>query len=402
MSKKSSQENYPRIPEAFKGIQVNCCKFTGCENFGLTPEKAKETDLYKECNKNSVSRQVREVDPFYKIVGASNKLSSIMCRGCESIRSTSTTSNQIHYILKSNRAVYEEIDRISSYLVEPGTKCNNPKCSSHKEQNYHIKKRGKTAKGTQRFFCNDCKTSFTGKAIQRPHEKSELDKMFFEHIVGKSPLRQIKFILEMNMGMIYRRLNFIHNQCLAFVADRERKLFEVKSYKRLYLCTDRQVQKSNWTNRKEKNNCEFYGIGTADLRSGYVLAFNFNYDPSMNPKEIEVEAIALQENNILRQNRKFARVWLKSDFAQSLNAKNIKKMPTSLEDLISMKTNEEIDGDAMSSESFDKTSNVPVKGMEIHNEYTMVAHFYLIKKLTKNVEKTRFYLDLDNGILDVN
>jgi len=102
MSNISFQGKHPRIPDEFKGIQVNCCKFTRCKNFGLTPEKAKETELFKERNKNNLNRQVREKDPFYLITGGSDKISSIKCRGCDEINSNSGTNNQVHYILKSN------------------------------------------------------------------------------------------------------------------------------------------------------------------------------------------------------------------------------------------------------------------------------------------------------------
>jgi transposase-like protein len=400
MSKKSCQGNHPRIPLEYKGIQVNCCKFTRCENFGLTPEKAQETELFKEYNKNKLNRQVRDKDPFYKITGKRNKISSIKCLSCEVTNQNSSTSNQIIYVLKSNKAVHQELDRISSYLTEVGTACINPDCHSHETSTYNIIKRGKTAKGTQRYRCNDCKTSFTGKANQRRHDRSEIDKIFFKLLVAKVPLRQIKFILDMSMGMIYRRLDFIHQQCLAFVADRERQLYQSKSYERMYLCTDRQVHKSNWTNRKEKYNCEFYGIGTADSKSGYVLGFHFNYDVSMNPKIIEAEAGEIEDYKQLRHNREYARLWLKSDFKESSSAKNNerKELAGSIEEFINIKTKEGIEDEFMSSENLEKTTDIPVKGMEVHNEYTMVAHFLLIKKLTKNVDKTRFYLDLDVGM----
>lgn len=400
MSKKSCQKKHPRIPREFKGIQVNCCKFTRCANFGLTPEKAEQTDLHKEYNKKNLNRQVREKDPFYKISGKRNKISSIKCLNCEKINLSSETSNQFIYVMKSNVAVHEEFERISSYLKEVGSVCSNPRCTSHETQSYNIKKRGKTAKGIQRYYCNDCHKSFTGKPTQRIHERSEINKTFFKLLVAKTPLRQIKFILDMNMGMIYRRLDFIHQQCLAFVADRERQLFESNSYDRLYLCTDRQVHKSNWTNRKEKYNCEFYGIGTADIKSGYVLAFNFNYDASMNPEKTEAQADEIQDNKELRHNRKFARLWLKSDFKESSNAKTQKEkqLAGSMEDFIDIKTQEGFDDEEQSSENLHTTTHIPVKGMEVHNEYTMAAHFYLIKKLTKNATKTRFYLDLDTGM----
>jgi transposase-like protein len=400
MSKKSCQQNHPRIPAEYNGIQVNCCKSTRCENFGLTPEKAQETELFKEYNKNKLDRQVRDKDPFYKISGKKDKISSIKCLSCEETNQNSITSNQIQYVLKSNKAVHEEFKRISDYLLDIGSICVNDDCNSHDSGIYNIKKRGKTAKGTQRYYCNDCKTSFTGKPIQREHERSELDKIFFKLLVGKTPLRQIKFILDISMGMIYRRLNFIHQQCLAFVADRERQLYQSKSYDRLYLSTDRQVHKSNWTNRKEKYNCQFYGIGTADSKSGYVLAFNFNYDVSMDPEIIEAKALAAEDNKELRHNRKYARLWLKSDFKESSNAKKHKErqLAGSIEELINIKTQEGLDDELMSSENLDKTTYIPVKGMEVHNEYTMAAHFFLIKKLTTNVGKTRFYLDLDTGM----
>ncbi|MDO6446345.1 hypothetical protein Q4493_11230 [Colwellia sp. 1_MG-2023] len=150
MSKKSCQNKPPRIPAEFEGIQVNCCKFTRCGNFGLTPEKARQTELFKEYNKEKINRQVREADPYYVIVG-----NTIKCKSCEQINSQSEENNQVHYSMKSNRAVFEKYERISSYLTKPGTVCTNKECISYETQTYNIKKRGLTAKGTQRFHCKD-------------------------------------------------------------------------------------------------------------------------------------------------------------------------------------------------------------------------------------------------------
>ncbi len=38
-----------------------------------------------------------------------------------------------------------------------------PHCSSS-----NTKRNGKTAKGTQRYYCTDCSSSFTGSAVGRP------------------------------------------------------------------------------------------------------------------------------------------------------------------------------------------------------------------------------------------
>ncbi len=395
MSKKSCQKKPPRIPAEFRGIQVNCCKFTRCENFGLTPEKARETELFQEYNKDKLNRQVRESDPYYAITG-----NTIKCKSCEQIKTFTGKNNQVYYSLKSNIAVREEFDRISSYLIKPGSVCTNPDCPSHETEIYDIKKNGYTNKGVPRFKCKVCGKAPTGKPINRIHQKPEINKLFFKSLVSKSPLRTLEFRFDMSMGAIYRRIDFIHRQCMAFVAQRERRLYESKSFERLYLCTDRIVQKSNWTNRKSKKNCEFYGIATAELATDYVLAFNFNYDPDVDPAEIENEAAEIMDSEQLKHNRKFARLWLNVDFEQSKidRANKKQRLSGNQQERIGNKTLEMLEDEEQSSELYDKFTALPSQGMEVHNEYTMAAHFYLIKKLTQNAEMTRFYLDLDAGM----
>ncbi|WP_448547682.1 hypothetical protein [Thalassotalea fusca] len=202
------------------------------------------------------------------------------------------------------------------------------------------------------------------------------------------------------MPTLYRRIDFIHRKCVEFVANRERRLVS-KKYERMYLCTDRQVYISNWVNRKEKKNCEFYVIGTADLTSSYILAYNFNYDPSLNPEEVERHAEELGEHEKMKHHRQYARAWLKRDF-EAIKATKGKKHPAKgaslkedLEQQIAF--NELYDPDS-ASESYGKSNQLPTKGMEIHNDYTMAAHFHLINTLTEGVEKTRFFMDLDEGL----
>jgi hypothetical protein len=41
---------------------------------------------------------------------------------------------------------------------------------------------------------------------------------------------------------------------------------------------------------------------------------------------------------------------------------------------------------------------LPDKGMQVHSEYTLYAHFLLLRKLFVNVEKIRFFVDQESGI----
>jgi hypothetical protein len=45
-----------------------------------------------------------------------------------------------------------------------------------------------------------------------------------------------------------------------------------------------------------------------------------------------------------------------------------------------------------------KEERLPVKGMQVHNEYTMVGHFFMLKDLMQNVNKWRFFVDQESGI----
>lgn len=399
MSKKSCQPEKPSIPAEFKGIQVNCCKNATCENFGLTPEKLVQTEAYKNANKNKEKRQVREKNPFYVVSGGVARLANIQCKLCLARHQQSEHNVQYSYILKNNEAEYEEYDRISSYLNKPEETCPNSSCPTQDHPELaNIKKRGFTAAGVQLYHCSVCKTSFTGRPINREHQRTEIDKQLFKLLVSQVSFIRIEYIIDIDYRTLQRRLSFLQRQCLAFVAERERKLTKMKRT-RMYLSTDRQVQSSNWTNRKEKMNCEFYGIGTADLYSGYVLAFNFNYDPDVDPEHAEAESLSSGDHFELKHHRKFARIWLKSEFEDAKKQPKSRPIAGSLEEEISPKSiYGHEDDEGRSSEYFDNTKQAPVKGVEVHNEYNMIAHFHLIKKLTAGVEKTRFFMDQDIGM----
>lgn len=403
MSKKNCQDDLPRIPRAVNGIQVNCCKSAACENFGLTPEVIEESEIYKDDNKNTANRQVREKDSFYVLTGSSNKIANIRCKSCHKRNQESEINIQAHFILKSNQAVSEELNRISEYLIEPGEQCPNNSCpSNNNTSDITIKKRGKTAAGRQRFYCNHCKTSFTGLRGRHKSPKRSKDNLeILRYLLLGNGIRKLAEGSDVSPNTIYQRIDFFHEQFLRFACDREKKLEKLVK-DRLYLATDRQVHISNWTNRKDKKNCEFYGIATADLKSGYVFAFNFNYDPDIEPAATNTDAHKAGDLAKLAHHRKHARVWLDSEFYESTKKSyddNALLAGGSLEESIQNQASFDVTfNENTSSERFDRTTKLPAKGMAIHNEYTMAAHFFLLKRFTKNTGKTRFYLDQDMGM----
>ncbi|TFH91934.1 IS1 family transposase [Vibrio ouci] len=403
MDNKSFSEFNDTVPRIFNGIQVNCCKTAWCENFGLTPEEIRESEAYINANKNTKERGIREKNPFYNVTSSSKRVYNIQCKGCKKLNESSNRYFQYSHVIKSNYAVFQELERISAYLKLPGEQCPNTECPSNTQDvPIQIKKRGFTRTRRQRFQCKVCNTCFTGVPARHLNQpRSEVNKTLFKYLLLGTSIRALAEGSDVSPQTIYDRIDFFHEQCMRFVAERERKLC-TQNIERLYLSTDRQVQISNWTNREERKNCEFYGIATSDIDSNYVFAFNFNYDASLDSNEVNQHAEEIEDYAKRTYQRLYSRVWLEHEFIEVSNRKLDKASMTaggSLENDIELQLQfDETLNKRDSSEYFDSTTKLPSKGMEVHNEYTMMAHFFLLKRLFANVEKTRFYMDLDSGM----
>lgn len=394
MSTKSCQDQLPRIPETIQGIQVNGCRNPTCKSF-LAFTTIKETD---EGGKDVYERG----KGHYRISGTGKGTASLFCLSCMENKRNGLETGAVSTSLKSNKAVYEELQRISKHLDPAELRCPNPICETNiSDTPVSVKRNGRTSSGNQRLLCRICRKSFTEKPKSRKRSKSHVEKMLFKLLVSKAPLSRIAFILDIAPQTVYDKIHLLHRQCLRFVAERERNLGQ-KKFRRLYLSTDRQVLVSNWTQRADKRNCDIYGIATACLNSGYVFAFNFNFDGEVDASAVEKEAVESGDYEKPRYHRKHARIWLKQEFNDA-----IKKAPSkdsipiagNIRDEVKIRTlTDSKYNTADSSEFFDRTKALPPKGALVHNEYTMMAHFYLLKRFFKGAEKTRFFMDLDSGM----
>lgn len=273
---------------------------------------------------------------------------------------------------------------------------------------YHLtelKKRGKTGAGRQRYQCKDCGTTFTDSNGSRKQRRSEINRLLFDLLMGKMPLRQIARVLRIDPKTLYRKIDFLHQQCLNYAAANERRILEGRpKIDRLYLATDRQAHISNWVSRYDKRNTEIYGIGTACLTSGYVFAFNFNFDQSLKQEDVELEAKQNGDLNRPKHHRKHARIWLNHEYAEAAKGKYDREQDKKYKaDSIVGQVVEETmlqakENRSLSSEHIDEDTKLPRNGVLIHNEYTMLGHFFFLKSLFKHCDKTRFYMDLDSGL----
>jgi len=374
-----AQPPLPRVPLDHDGVQVNFCKNPTCANFGV-PIAA------------TAARGRGAVNP-YTVVASGAGLPMGRCNACNE-----------HFPFKSNRGIAEERDRMAAYLVPIGaTTCPTGTCANHAVpvgtpgayQAY-----GTTKGGSRRWRCCACGKTFSASArpTLRQRQPSK-NRLIFKLLINKSPLNRIAEVAEVNIGTVFHRLHFIHEQCVAFAADRERRLATLP-IERLYISVDRQDHIINWQARKDRRNIVLSTVGSVDNATGYCFGLHLNYDPSSDPARVEAEALALNDQALPAPHRRFSRLWLQADYDLAVRQSR-KKQPTGTS------LTAEIDDayriaqarpDIESPEAPSKDERLPISGMQTRLEYTLYGHFMFLHSLLRNVGKWRFFLDQDSGI----
>ncbi|MFA4918480.1 MAG: hypothetical protein WC581_04425 [Thermodesulfovibrionales bacterium] len=219
-------------------------------------------------------------------------------------------------------------------------------------------------------------------------------------LVNKMPLKRICEVVDISMPTLYDKIDFIHRQCIAFTASRERRLLEGMPIKRLYIGTDRQDYLVNWPQSKDRRNVILRAVGSADNTTSYVFGMHLNFDSSLDCTVVEADAIETGDYQKRYPFRKYARLWLQKDYGDALQGEKMYRFTgKSLDREIETTYQEAIERDDVEvSESLDENMKLPSKGMQVHSEYTLYGHFFFLKQLFSGVEKVRFFLDQESGI----
>jgi transposase-like protein len=381
------KEQGPRIPESVNGVQVNFCKNPRCANFGVPASTEKQPRGPGAAGKGR--------DPYIVKKKGEFRSPCMVCTHCKE-----------EPPLKSNKAIDEETSRMLQYLGRNSASCPNSECANHTVNivdgrgNYHSF--GKTKSGSRRYRCKDCQTTFSiGLPTTRqrlPHKNIQV----FRLLINKMPLKRICEAADISMPTLYDKTDFIRRQCLAFAANRERKLLEGMEIKRLYLCVDRQDYVVNWSQSEDKRNVILNAVGSADNSTGYVFGMHLNFDPSLNWSEVESDALKVGDYDKEYPFRNYARLWLQEDYEDALNRAG-NKYPTlrgnTLDSEIEstyFEAGERADVEVV--ESADETIKLPIHGCQVHSEYTMYGHFLFLKRLLGGVQKIRFFMDQESSI----
>jgi len=162
------------------------------------------------------ARESNSSDPNYIISGSGKSKSSIAtfkCKACSEF---------------IPRGISLELKRLSRYLKVVEYTCTNNMCENH-----HIglestpsayQKFGKSRHGTPRYRCKLCKKTFSIGKSTRKHKAPHKNAIIFGLLINKMPLKRIMEVADVSATTLYGKIDFIHRQCLAFIANRERKM----------------------------------------------------------------------------------------------------------------------------------------------------------------------------------
>lgn len=373
----------PRSPAVYAGIQVNFCKNPVCANFGVPIGE----------------KSAPGTNP-YRIAGAGKGFPVGLCTACNE-----------SFPLKSNKGVHEELERMLAFLMDapPQPCCPIPDCSNHhvpvSNGKAFYSAFGVTSTGSQRYLCKGlvdglpCKKTFSVSSKSTSRQRlTHKNKSIFKLIVNKVPVRRIAEIEEISPRTVYDKIDFIHRQCLAFARERESRLPGMP-IRRLYISVDRQDYVINWSKRDDRRNTVVSAVASADNTSQYIFAMHLNFDPRLDPVAVETDAAEINDIDQPIPYRKYARLWMESDYLASMAASKKSRPSGSLEgDIAATYSISEKREDVESSDEPTGDEKLPDRGMQTHSEHTLYGHFLYLRHLLGSVEKLRFFLDQDSGM----
>lgn len=305
-----------------------------------------------------------------------------------------------HFVLKSNRAVAEEVARLSvahSPPVEPT--CPDKTCIQHMlgihSHTTSYQRFGTTRAGSLRLRCKACRRLFSVPVSLTPRQKRpDLNAQIYQLLINKLPMRRICEVAGVTPDTLYTKLRFLHERVVRFMQTIESPQFATSELPDLLVSVDRQDYLINWGTSEDRRNVRLHGIGSADNRTGFVFGMHLDYDSTLDPGEVEIQAIDAGDYELEPAFRRHARLWLKEDWHDpilqySRCRKHAARQNVPVTDLTDADLRARWDGDL---------SKLPGRGVKVRSEYTMLAHFELLARLTARSPSVLLYMDQDSGM----
>lgn len=384
-------ERPTRIPNSDPaGIQVNFCKNPACANYGV-PALV------------TLGAPGLKVGDRYRAVGVGANAAGLWCVLCDE-RPT----------VKSNVAIGEELGRMLREITPelapgcPQEGCANHGVSAEGAGLSSYQRFGKTTTGSLRFRCKACRHLFSIPQVATTRQRAaDKNRMIFNLLVNKSPMRRICKVMEIGPETLYQRIGFFYDQSIAYAASKEARLLDGMPITRLYVSVDRQDYLINWSTQTDRRNVMLHAVSSADNVSGFIFGIHLDFDPAMDADAVEADASAIDDHKYAHAFRRYSRVWLQADYSdlvRGLGGKKRRRLlaaavtPGVVGDVKDVYAELEGRDDVEVGTLPEYHTQLPKQGMQVHSEYTLYGHFFFLERLFRGVGKVRFFLDQESGI----
>ncbi|WP_147094954.1 hypothetical protein [Roseovarius sp. TE539] len=363
-SKKSSSIQKRRLPETVGGFTVNVCRNPRCSLFGLPPDPIDRRGNPGGRSKSNI--------PHGKVSGSAEDR-SYTCPEC-----------RVAVVVKNNHAIVQEYMRVSDLYRRTGREhCQTLGCENHSVPvelaPSAYAKFGTTAKGDPRFQCKACKSTFSIGSATRRHKKTDKTGTILRGLLNKMPFSRLCEVGDVSFKHINARIDFLDKQCRAFAAEREERLPECFRGRSPVFSTDVQTFLINWPVKSRRGTIPMLHTATVHKGSQFVVAATMDYDPDVDPRELQERMEEIGDFAKPRSMREHGRLWAYDEYLDSV--KRELHGVFSKEDLAA-------GGDLM----------LPGRGSRVRADAAMYAHLMLVRrKIGNEFRRANFCIDADAG-----
>ncbi|MFT5277376.1 MAG: energy-converting hydrogenase A subunit M [Glaciecola sp.] len=363
------------IPRAYKveisgeSVQLNFCKNPNCNNYGVPA---------KNPGKSGDGKIRRGLGNDYKFT--TTKIGRVLtCKLCGT--STKLINNKAHF-LESNRN--KETFK-SKMICCPDTKLktsrrrtracrNSDVCLISNPKRYTLRGKVKSTisglipRHSQRVECNACHNPFhVPLNAEFGQELSHLNAALFRKFVNKGVMNRLQEMVGVSMPVLYERIEFFYNQCIAFDQWHINENIHTLKDKNLEISMDRQHYLSNWNDKKDTRPTKLVNTSSVENKSRYVFASTLNFDMTSDWDAIKKDAKKRRDSAKPEHKRRYPQYIINDAEIESDDVK----------DDLALKT--------------------PSNHLLVQQTYSLMAHLEVMKPFYESASRSCLFADDDEG-----
>jgi hypothetical protein len=195
----------------------------------------------------------------------------------------------------------------------------------------------------------------------------------FRGLINKVPMRRLCDLADVSPQMLYQRIGLIHERCREFASRHEQALYAGEhARERMHIAVDRQEHALNSGSVLDRRPILLLAMASAEAYSGYILAQHLNFDPDVDPFELELLAREAGDPETPRAFKQFGRIVLPYERDQ-------------------LDADEEVP-------SLGPGFRAVSRGAHVHDAIAMAAHLQVIAKMTRSAGYVQLSMDRETGI----